>query len=81
MEFPPSFVHAGSATVRVRAGDLRTTTYRRENEDGYVREWRALAALLDGTATMEYHEVLDDAIFAIDLADAAAAAIHAGAPS
>ena len=50
-------------------------------EDGYVREWRALAALLDGTATMEYHEVLDDAIFAIDLADAAAAAIHAGAPS
>ena len=81
VEFPPSFVHAGSATVRVRTGDLRTTTYRREREDGYVREWRALAALLDGTATMEYHEVLDDAIFAIELADAAAAAILAGAPS
>ncbi len=46
-----------------------------------MREWRALAALLDGTATMEYHEVLDDAIFAIDLADAAAAAIRSGAPS
>ena len=30
VEFPPSFVHAGSATVRVRTGDLRTTTYRRE---------------------------------------------------
>ena len=81
VEFPPSFVHAGSATVRVRTGDLRTTTYRREHEDGYVREWCALAALLDGTATMEYHEVLDDAIFAIDLADAAAAAIRSGAPS
>lgn len=81
VEFPPSFVHAGSAAVRVRTGDPRSTTYRRENEDGYVREWRALAALLDGTATMEYHEVLDDAIFAIELADAAAAAILAGAPS
>ena len=81
VEFPPSFVHAGSATVRVRGGDVRATTYRREAEDGYVREWRALAALLDGTATMEYHEVLDDAIFAIDLADAAAAAIGEGAPS
>lgn len=81
VEFPPAFVHAGSATVRVRAGDLRTTTYRRDAEDGYVREWRALAALLDGTATMEYHEVLDDAVFAIDLADAAAAAIRTRAPS
>jgi predicted dehydrogenase len=81
VEFPPSFVHAGSATVRVRTGDLRTTTYRRDAEDGYVREWRALAALLDGTATMEYHDVLDDANFAIDLADAAATAIRTGAPS
>lgn len=81
VEFPPSFVHAGSATVRVRTGERRTTTYRRDEEDGYVREWRALEALLDGTATMEYHEVLDDALFAIDLADAAAAAIRAGGGS
>ena len=81
VEFPPSFVHAGSATVRVRTGDPRTTTYRRDAEDSYEREWRALAALLDGTATMEYHEVLDDAIFAIELADAAAAAIRSGARS
>lgn len=81
VEFPPSFVHAGSATVRVRTGELRTTTYRRDEEDGYVREWRALAALLDGSATMEYHEVLDDALFAIHLADAAAAAIRAGGAS
>ena len=81
VEFPPSFVHAGSATVRVRRGDLRTTTYRRDAEDGYLREWRVLAALLDGSATMEYHEVLDDALFAIDLADAAADAIRTGASS
>lgn len=81
VEFPPSFVHAGSATVKVRHGDLRSTTYRRDAEDGYVREWRALAALLDGSATMEYHEVLDDGVFAVDLADAAADAIRRGAPS
>ncbi|MET0976461.1 MAG: Gfo/Idh/MocA family oxidoreductase [Leifsonia sp.] len=78
VEFPPGFVHAGSATVRVRHGDGRTTTYRRSPEDGYVREWLALAALLDGSATMEYHEVLDDALFAISVADAAAAAVRAG---
>lgn len=78
VEFPPAFVHAGSATVRVRAGDVRTTTYRRESEDSYLREWRALDALLEGEATMEYHEVLDDALFAIDLADAAADAVRRG---
>ena len=81
VEFPPSFVHAGSATVRVRADDLRTTTYRRVGDDGYVREWRALAALLDGSPTMEYHDVLDDAVFAIDLADAASEAVRVGASS
>jgi predicted dehydrogenase len=81
VEFPPAFVHAGSATVRVRHGDLRSTTYRRDTDDGYVREWRALAAILDGTAVTEYHEVLDDAVFTIDLADAAAEAIRTGAPS
>lgn len=80
VEFPPAFVHAGSATVRVRHGDLRSTVYRRAPEDGYLSEWRALAALLDGSATMEYHEVLDDAVFAVTLADAAAEAVrHKGA--
>jgi len=81
VEFPPAFVHAGSATVRVRHGDLRSTTYRRDADDGYVREWRALAAILDGAAVTEYHEVLDDAVFVIDLAEAAAEAVRAGASS
>ncbi|MFE6255948.1 Gfo/Idh/MocA family protein [Agromyces sp. NPDC057865] len=78
VDFPPAFVHAGSAVVRVRGGDVRETTYRRDAEDGYVREWRALAALIDGTATTEYHEILDDARFAIALADAAADAVRRG---
>jgi len=77
--FPPAFVHTGSAEVHVRGGDLRDTTFPREPEDGYVREWRALAELLDGSATTEYHELLDDALYAIELADAAADAVQAGA--
>lgn len=81
VDFPPAFVHAGSAVVRVRGGDVRETTYRREAEDGYVREWRALAALLDGSATAEYHEILDDARFAIALADAAADAVRREGPA
>lgn len=79
--FPPAFVHAGSATVSVRSGDARTTTYRRDADDGYLREWTALEALLDGTVPMEYNEVLDDALFAIDLADAAADTIRSGGAS
>jgi predicted dehydrogenase len=79
VEFPPAFVHSGSADVRVRGGDRRTTEYPREGEDGYLREWRALADLVDGAAAMEYHEILDDALFGIELADAAAAAARAGA--
>jgi hypothetical protein len=55
------------------------TSYPRDPEDGYLREWRALAELLDRTAVMEYHEILDDALFAVDLAEAAFAAVHAGA--
>lgn len=81
VEFPPSFVHAGSATVRVRSAEPRETTYRRDGSDGYVREWLALAELLDGVTAMEPHELLDDALFAIGLADAAAAAIRAGGAS
>lgn len=79
VEFPPAFVHTGSADVRVRGGDLHTTEFRRDEEDGYLREWRALAELLEGSATMEYHDVLDDALFAVGLADAAASSVRAGA--
>jgi len=78
VEFPPTFVHAGSAGVRVRTPDGRLTEYPREAEDGYVAEWRALAAVLDGAEPVEYDELLDDACFAIDIADAAAGAVREG---
>ncbi|MEI3868713.1 putative dehydrogenase [Microbacterium sp. SLBN-154] len=73
--FPPAFVHAGSATVTVRSADGTRTVYAADPEDGYVAQWANLAALARGEQAIEYDEILADARFAIDLADAAAAAI------
>jgi predicted dehydrogenase len=78
VEFPPPFVHAGSAAVRVRGGDGRQTTFPRQDEDGYLAEWRALLTVLGGHDVVEYDELLADARYAIELADAAAAAVRAG---
>ncbi|MCU1516820.1 MAG: putative dehydrogenase [Pseudarthrobacter sp.] len=75
VNFPPAFVHAGSAVTRVRSVDGQWTEYPRDAEDGYVAEWRLLASLLEGVAPVEYGELLADAHYAIDLADAAAAKI------
>lgn len=75
VSFEPSFVHSGSATVRVRAADGTETVYPRLAEDGYVTEWRALAAALDGDP-VEYDELLADALYAIDLTDAVSAAVR-----
>ncbi|ARJ04302.1 hypothetical protein GCM10010988_30500 [Cnuibacter physcomitrellae] len=75
VEFPPSFVHAGSAAVRVRSGAGPETRYLRAEEDGYEAEWRALADLIEGRVAVEYDELLDDARYSIDLADAVAASV------
>ncbi|MEO8261106.1 MAG: Gfo/Idh/MocA family oxidoreductase [Pseudolysinimonas sp.] len=75
VDFPPPFVHAGSATVRVRGADGRETRYARSPIDGYLAEWQGLLALLDGSEVAEYDELLGDALFAIGLADAAGAAV------
>ncbi|MDE8588217.1 Gfo/Idh/MocA family protein [Arthrobacter sp. NQ4] len=79
VDFPPAFVHAGSAAVRVRSVDGRWTSYRRQPVDGYVAEWRLLASLLEGDVPVEYDEVLADSHYAVDLANAAAARILEGA--
>ncbi|MFB2580234.1 Gfo/Idh/MocA family protein [Herbiconiux sp. P15] len=82
VEFPPAFVHTGSAAVTVRTSDGTVTRYPQEPQDGYVEEWRALADALDRRLPAEYGELLDDALYAIRIADAAAdavtASIHAG---
>ncbi|THG31635.1 Gfo/Idh/MocA family protein [Naasia lichenicola] len=75
VEFPPAFVHDGSARVRVWGPNEHLTEYPRERNDGYLEEWLALAALLDGGEPVEYDSILDDAIFAIRLADAARDAV------
>jgi len=78
--FPPAFVHDGSATVRVRFADGRVTAYPPEAEDGYVAEWRALIDALEGTVEVQYEELLEDARYALRLADAAATSILAASP-
>jgi predicted dehydrogenase len=78
VDFPPPFVHTGSATVRVRGADGRETRYARSPIDGYLAEWQALLALLDGTEVPEYDELLGDAHYAIELADAAGTAVIEG---
>ncbi|PKQ36571.1 MAG: gfo/Idh/MocA family oxidoreductase [Actinobacteria bacterium HGW-Actinobacteria-11] len=81
VSFPPAFVHAGSAGVEVRALQGGRTEHRREPVDGYVAEWRGLAALLSGEEAVEYDEIRADAHYAVDIADAAAAWIRDGAAS
>ena len=71
MSFPPAFVHVGSAEVRVVTATGKRTTYPIDDTDGYLAEWRALADVLNGSSVIEYDELLDDARYAITLADAA----------
>ena len=58
--FPPAFVHAGSARVRVLAAGGNDTAYGRVADDGYIAEWRALSELLASGMPVEYDELLDD---------------------
>jgi phosphoglycerate dehydrogenase-like enzyme len=78
VEFPPPFVHTGSARTTVRDGRGIQTVYPIDRRDGYDAEWRALAALLRGETAMEYDELRADAAFVIAVADGAAAAVRAG---
>jgi predicted dehydrogenase len=79
VSFPPAFVHAGSAVVRVTSDSGRRTTYPIDAEDGYLLEWRALVDLLEGDDSVEYGELLDDARYGLALADRAAHLILEGA--
>jgi predicted dehydrogenase len=79
VEFPPAFVHGGSARARVTSADGRLTEYHPNADDGYVAEWRALADLLDGRGVTEFESIEEDARYVIDLAAAAEATVLAGA--
>jgi predicted dehydrogenase len=71
VSFPPAFVHAGSAEVSVETATGKRTAYPLDPVDGYLAEWRALDDVLGGASVVEYDELLDDARYAITLADAA----------
>lgn len=79
VDFPPSFLHEGSAVVRVHGPQGREVTYPVVADDGYIAEWQALADALDAGVPIEYDEALEDATYAIALADAAAALIRGDA--
>lgn len=78
IDFPPPFVHAGSARATVGDSSGRITAFRPTPIDGYQAEWEALAALLRGESAMEYAELLADAEDVVAIADAAAAAVREG---
>ena len=78
VDFPPAFVHAGSATVTVRDERGRLTEYRHDDQDGYVAEWQAFARMVDGTDPVEYDDIRADAHYAIALADAASDLVRTG---
>lgn len=71
--FPPSYVHAGSATARLVNGP-RGTVYGPYGEDGYLAEWRHLAACARGETRPAAASpgAVEDLEFALTVADAAA---------
>lgn len=74
LEFPPPYVHAGSGIARVTDGE-RSVELTSTATNGYEQEWRAVAAVLDGSAPFDgVAPLLADARFAIAVADGAAAA-------
>lgn len=71
IDFGPSYVHAGSGVGRLTR-DGRTTEYGPYPENGYEREWRYVGALARGEAPRpDIRRVLDDLVFALDIADGA----------
>jgi predicted dehydrogenase len=71
MEFPPSYVLAGSATTTVRTGGGERR--RHFGENGYQVEWRHLADLAEGRAepAVSVEDAADDLRYALAIAAAA----------
>ena len=71
VEFPPSYVHVGSARSQVTA-DGTTVTSLATPENGYLEEWRRVAAVVAGSQPApDLQGLLDDVCYAIDIADRA----------
>ncbi|TQL48845.1 putative dehydrogenase [Homoserinimonas aerilata] len=80
LEFPPSYVHAGSAVASLRTANS-LETFGPYDSNGYEAEWGHLAALIEHGGRQnpaEFTAAIDDLTFAIDIADRAAAMVLAG---
>lgn len=76
LTFTPSYVHAGSATARLRGPDGAERVFGPYPAGGYEAEWRELLAVLGGAAPRyPVAHLMDDVTYAIDLADLAVAAL------
>ncbi len=76
IEFPPSYVHAGSGVTTIRTA-RRASVFGPESHNGYEGEWRDLAAIVRGEQKAPPTQALiDDLRFAIMLADTAAESIR-----
>lgn len=77
LDFPPSYVHAGSAVARLRTADGGEQVFGPYAADGYEGEWGELLAILLEGRTPRYGvpHLADDVDYAIDLAALAAAAL------
>jgi predicted dehydrogenase len=72
IDFTPSYVHAGSATARIRRSGT-TTVLGPFGHNGYEGEWRRLADIARGTGTAPGADtLLHDLEFALAIASAAA---------
>lgn len=78
LNYPPAFVHAGSGALAVLNADGTTIEVPPVPEDGYLAEWRRFAELLDGTATVDFDQILAEARYPLELAGMATAKMLSG---
>jgi myo-inositol 2-dehydrogenase/D-chiro-inositol 1-dehydrogenase len=79
VDFPNSYVHAGSAVATLRNGS-ESRTYGPYAANGYEAEWQYLADLVSGAAApLDMQVLIDDLVFALTIADAATAEVRQNA--
>lgn len=80
LDFGPSYVHAGSAVATLTDAD-GSRVVGPADADGYENEWRALHALATGGAATAptAADLVDDVVFAVRIAEAAAGIVRGDA--
>ncbi|SDY48005.1 Gfo/Idh/MocA family protein [Herbiconiux ginsengi] len=74
LEFPPSYVHAGSGVATITANE-KTVRFGPYPHNGYEGEWRAVHAVASTgpSAAPPVAALIDDLVFALEVASAASA--------